>query len=550
MKWRSLFLRKPVERLLQPSEKLHRNLRILDLTALGIGAIVGAGIFATIGEAASKGGPAVVFLFIFTAIACGFSALSYAEFASGIPIAGSAYTYAYAAFGELIAWIIGWDLLLEYAIGNIAVAISWSDYFTSLLSGLGIEIPPYLTMDTRTAYEGYQKVHQALLENKSLSEFPLALQEAYKAWMKAPRIVGDLRFIIDVPAFLIVVIITTITYIGIRESKWTNNLLVAFKLLILLLFIVVGSFYVQPQHWTPFMPNGLEGVMQGVAAVFFAYIGFDALSTTAEECKNPQKDLPKAMVLSLLITTIIYVLIALVLTGLVDYRHLNVGDPLAYALKVIGLDWFSGIVALSALVAMTGVLLVFAIGQPRIWMSMSRDGLLPPIFAVIHPVYRTPSFATIVTGLLTAIPVLFFNFSEVVELTSIGTLFAFLIVNIGVLIMELKPGTYQPKFKVPFILARWWLLLIFVLSIVITYYLLSNWTLSVWIFFILFFILVVLSFIFRLSLLPCLGILTCLYLMVHLTWQNWIRFLLWLLIGLSIYFLYGYKHSKLRQQWK
>jgi amino acid transporter len=398
----------------------------VDLTAFGIAAIIGAGIFSTIGNAAFNGGPAVAFLFVFTAIACAFSALCYAEFASRVPISGSAYTYAYASFGELVAWIIGWDLLVEYAIGNIAVAISWSDYFTGLLASLripalgidGIVLPAWTTMDYLSASRGYQTIVdtlgagatlEAVKANADLSK----LADAFSAWTASPHIAG-LRLIADLPALAIVALVTFLVYVGIRESKRASNAMVAFKLLIIFVVITVGAFYINPENWHPFAPNGVSGVLKGVSAVFFAYIGFDAITTTAEECRNPKRDLPLGMFLSLAICTVLYIAIALVLTGMVSHEKLAVGDPLAFVFGPDGanLPWLRAVVAISAVVAMTTVLLVFQLGQPRIWMSMSRDGLLPPIFSAIHPRFKTPWFATLMTGLLVAVPALFMNLTE------------------------------------------------------------------------------------------------------------------------------------------
>jgi len=340
---------------------LKRTLGVMDLTLLGIAAVIGAGIFSTIGNAAANGGPAVALLFVFTAIACGFAALCYAEFASMIPVAGSAYTYAYASFGELMAWIIGWDLLMEYAIGNIAVAISWSDYFTTLLAGYGVNLPEYLTMDFLTALRGHDKVNALLQAGNTLDQVRAmdgmgAAIDAYLAWTKAP-VIGGWRFVCDFPALLIVFIITALVYIGIKESKTASNLMVALKIAIILLVIILGAFYVNPENWNPFAPNGAQGILKGVSAVFFAYIGFDAISTTAEECKDPQRDLPRGMINSLIICTILYVLISLVLTGMVSYKNLAVGDPMAYVFGPDGanLNWIKGIIAISAVIAMATV---------------------------------------------------------------------------------------------------------------------------------------------------------------------------------------------------
>ena len=358
--------------------QMKRTLSVRDLTALGIAAIIGAGIFSTIGTAAYNGGPSVSLLFVFTAIACGFSALCYAQFASAIPISGSAYTYAYASFGELIAWIIGWDLIMEYAVGNIAVAISWSEYFVGMLAGIGLEIPAYLTVDYLSASRGFHEATQLIASGTDFSALGSNMKEAWLAWTNAPEL-GGLKIIADLPAFAIVVAITSLVYIGIQEAKVAGNIMVLLKIIILMVVIAVGAFYVDPDNWSPFAPNGFTGMMKGVSGVFFAYIGFDAISTTAEECKNPKRDLPKAMIYALIITTILYVMISLVLTGMVSYTELGVGDPLAYVFQKVNLAGLSGIIALSAVIAMASVLLVFQVGQPRIWMSMSRDGLLPPI---------------------------------------------------------------------------------------------------------------------------------------------------------------------------
>lgn len=547
---------------------LQKNLRLRDLVSFGIAAIVGAGIFSTIGNASHSGGPAVVFLFIFTAITCLFSALCYAEFASTVPISGSAYTYAYTTFGELIAWILGWALVMEYAIGNIAVAISWSDYFTGLMSGLGMDIPIYLTMDYLSAYRGFNAVTQMLTEGKILTELPQNLQNAYLAWQSAPSL-GGFRFVADVPALGVTVAITSLVYTGIKESKNAGNMMVLVKLAVVLLVIAVGAFYAKPENWSPFAPNGVSGVLKGVSAVFFAYIGFDAISTTAEECKNPQKDLPKAMVYALIICTILYVLIALVLTGMVSYKELAVGDPLAYVFQKNNLNFMAGIIAVSAVVAMTSVFLVFQLGQPRIMMTMSRDGLLPKSFAKIHPKYKTPYISTIVTGVLVAIPALFMNLTEVTDLTSIGTLFAFALVSGGVLLLETSPNhDSSARFKVPYYDGQFIIPLLLLVMLGIGYYanpqgfiafftfqdsgdgLLGSFyhRIPMW-FFIFFSVWIAYqSFTKHLSIIPVLGVLSNFYLMTELGIRNWIGFGIWMLVGLVIYFSYGYRHSKLRNK--
>ena len=477
---------------------LRRTLGVFDLTLMGIAAIVGAGIFAMIGKASYNGGPAVSFLFVFTAIACAFSALCYAEFASRIPVAGSAYTYSYASLGELVAWIIGWDLIVEYAIGNIAVAISWSDYFTNMLKGIrfpslgiihGIHIPDFLTMDYLSASRGFadgkDAVEQALsqgylmdklsnmnsdqLSNISSSLTPPII-EAYQAWTNAPMI-GSWRIIVDFPALMITLLITALVYIGIRESKWAGNVMTILKIGVILLVIFLGLNYVHPDNWSPFAPNGVTGVLKGVSAVFFAYIGFDALSTTAEECNNPRRDLPIAMILSLVICTILYIALALVLTGMVSYTKLDVGDPLAFVFGSEGanIPWVAGIIAVSAVIALATVFLVFQIGQPRLWMAMSRDGLLPKIFSSIHPKFKTPWFATIITGLVVAIPALFMNLTEVTDLASIGTLFAFVVVCAGVLFKE-KEFAQDGKRFVPYINAQFILPVLLILGLFLLVY--------------------------------------------------------------------------------
>ncbi|WP_162426789.1 amino acid permease [Pontibacter pudoricolor] len=542
---------------------LVRTLRLKDLVSFGIAAIIGAGIFSTIGNASAAGGPGVSLLFIFTAIACGFSALCYAQFASSIPVSGSAYTYAYASFGELVAWIIGWDLLMEYAIGNIAVAISWSDYFTAVLQGVGIGMPEYLTMDFLSASRGFTEVSTQLAQGKALTDLPSYLQEAYLAWSNAPTIAG-IKLVADIPALGITVLITYLVYVGIKESKRTANLLVLLKLIVILLVITVGAFYVNTDNWSPFAPNGISGILKGVSAVFFAYIGFDAISTTAEECENPQRDLPRAMILALIICTVLYVILALVLTGMVPYNELAVGDPLAYVFSRVNLDAMAGIVAVSAIVAMASVLLVFQYGQPRIWMSMSRDGLLPKIFSSIHPKHKTPWFATIVTGFVVAVPALFMNLTEVTDLTSIGTLFAFVLVCGGILVMEEKQKqleTIHKGFRVPYINARYTLPLLMI-GLLIILYIYNGEAMTTYLsteggweefqhklpllgFMIIAAIMTVLSFVKNLSLIPVLGLLTNLYLMTELGITNWTRFLGWLALGLILYFVYGYRNSKL-----
>jgi basic amino acid/polyamine antiporter, APA family len=555
---------------------LRRSLGTFDLTMLGIAAIIGAGIFAMVGQASYNGGPGVIFLFIFAAMACGFAALCYAEFASKIPIAGSAYTYAYASFGELLAWIIGWDLLVEYAIGNIAVAISWSDYFTSLLETNGIRVPLHFTMDFLSAKRGFVAVSDAVSGGATADALravcdakdavvSCAQFTGFDAWTTAPRL-GGIPVIADLPALGIVFIITALVYVGIRESKTASNIMVAVKLAVILLVIVLGAFYVNTANWHPFLPHGVRGVMTGVAAVFFAYIGFDALSTTAEECKDPYKTLPRGMIYSLIICTVLYVILALVLTGMVNYTKLNVGDPLAFVFgpEGVNIPWVSGIIAVSAIIAIATVLLVFQLGQPRLWMAMSRDGLLPKIFSSIHPKFRTPWFSTILTGLMVAIPALFMNLSEVTDLSVIGTLFAFTIVCAGVLVKD-KEFAGQKRF-VPYINSRYLGPILLVGAFTAAYYLNPEFFTNLFDFsatadrtvyqaftekipyfvFIPFtLVIVILCIVKRLSLIPVLGVMCCTYLMTELGWTNWFRFAVWLVVGFVIYFLYSYTHSKL-----
>ena len=566
MKTGNLFRKKSIPLILHDSSDqgfhgagMKRTLGVVDLTALGVAAIVGAGIFSTIGNAAATGGPAVSLLFVFTAVACGLSAMCYAEFASSIPISGSAYTYAYASFGELVAWIIGWDLIMEYAIGNIAVAISWSGYFTGLLEGFGLHIYSFLTTDYLTALRGYHEA-LALIQNGSVpANLSPALSEAYQAWTTAPQLF-NFRLIADIPAFMIVVAITWICYIGIRESKRANNLMVLLKIGVLILVITAGAFYVDPANWTPFAPNGIPGVLKGISGVFFAYIGFDAISTTAEECKNPKKDLPRSMFYALLITTVLYVLVSLILTGMVPYDQLGVADPLAFVFTKLHLAKLSGIIAVSAVIAMASVLLVFQLGQPRIWMSMSRDGLLPPVFAKLHPKYRTPWFSTIVTGIIVALPSLFMNLTEVTDLTSIGTLFAFILVSGGILILNPKGIRDRNKngFIVPYLNSRYFipplLLVILILvfhtgSPVLSRYLqvFSIHSLPYLLFGITTVVITILALLKSWSFIPVLGLLTNFYLMSELGITNWTRFGVWLVIGLTLYFSYGIFHSKLTE---
>ncbi|MGI4803331.1 MAG: APC family permease [Janthinobacterium lividum] len=562
---KSIFRKKSVSKLLEDLAaghgdgenhgSLNKVLKTKDLTFMGIAAVIGAGIFSTIGVASFNGGPAVSILFVLTAITCGFSALCYAEFASRIPVSGSAYTYAYASFGELIAWIIGWDLLMEYAIGNIAVAISWSKYFTNLLEGFHIHIPGFLTMDYLSAFRGFEQLQKL---KASGSAIDANVKLAAEAWTNAPQI-GSLRLIADLPALLIVFLITWLVYTGIKETKKATNAMVMLKIAVVLGVIILGFFYITPANWHPFMPNGFAGVMKGVSGVFFAYIGFDAISTTAEECENPQRDLPRGMIYSLIICTVLYILIALVLTGMVNYKELQVEDPLAFVFARIGLKNISYVISISAVIATASVLLIFQMGQPRIWMSMSRDGLLPKAFSRIHPKYHTPSFATIVTGFVVAIPALFLNLTEVTDLTSIGTLFAFVLVCGGVLLLpkdeEVQTEGTNKRFKIPYINAKFIVPVLFLVGLIVfwkPFLALFHYTgdhdkLPYFLFIGLSAIVTVLAFVKNLSLIPVLGLLSCFYLMTELGYTNWLRFIIWLIIGLVIYFTYSYRNSKLNK---
>ena len=557
----SLFRKKNIQRILADAENgygdaghipLKKILGVKDLTFFGIAAIIGAGIFSSIGKACFDGGPAVIFLYLFTALACGFAALCYAEFASTVPVSGSAYTYAYVAFGEIFAWIIGWDLLMEYAIGNIAVAISWSDYFTHLTDQAGLIIPRWLTMDFSTAHHGFDEVQKLLADGTALTSIDAALIDKHAAWADAPML-GSLKLIMDLPAFAIVALITAVVFVGIHESRKMSNMMVMFKLAIIFLIIVVGGYYVQPENWSPFAPNGLTGILKGVSAVFFAYIGFDAISTTAEECKDPQRDLPKGMINALIICTILYVILALVLTGMVPYTKLNVGDPLAMIFEERGMPWIAGIVAVSAIIATASVLLVFQMGQPRIWMSMSRDGLLPKVFSKIHPKYKTPSFSTILTGVVVAVPALFLNLDVVISLTSIGTLFAFVLVCAGILVLHEMPDKPLSKFNVPYLSGKYIVPVLFVIAVTLLLIynpshfasLFSLEGFPMLLFWVVMSIVTVLSFLRNFSLIPVLGLISCFYLMAQESYSNWLRFLIWLAVGLVIYFLYSRGHSRL-----
>lgn len=605
---------------------LSKNLTFRDLTSFGIAAIIGAGIFSTIGKASAGGGPAVIFLFIFTALACSCAGFAYAEFASMAPVSGSAYTYSYIAFGELFAWVIGWALIAEYAIGNITVAISWSDYFTSLLNRLSDswDVPHWMTMDYFTAKNSYTAIDQLLSGGATLDQLKgvsdhVNTLPGYLAWLSAPQIFG-FHLILDLPALSIVFLITWLVYRGIEESRKASNAMVVLKIAVVILVIVVGAFWVNTDNWHPFAPNGVSGILSGVSSVFFAYIGFDAISTTAEECKDPQRDLPRGMMASIIICTVLYVLIALVITGMVSYKELNVGDPLAYVFeKFEALHWLSGVVALSAVFAMASVLLVFQLGQPRIWMTMSRDGLLPKSFSKIHPRFKTPSFATIVTGFLVGMPIFFVDLTFVTDICSLGTLFAFVLVCAGVLRLQNHPEAMKKKFKTPYLNAKYLMGLGVIVSFVACWYYSptnfenffklrqckpatelttqfnanqiqpklqalpsyqadkttleilelkepeayrdvckqlgpeaynSGWPvlkqqIPMFVFILICILLSYFAFKHNYSTIPLLGMISCLYMMTQLGFQNWVLFGVWLIIGLVVYLGYGYRNSKL-----
>ncbi|TDW97567.1 amino acid permease [Dinghuibacter silviterrae] len=552
----SLLRRKSLDKIIQEhqaglgdhTESLRRVLGVKDLTLLGVAAVIGAGIFSTIGKAAFDGGPGVIFLFIITAVTCGFTALCYAEFASRVPVAGSAYTYSYVTFGELVAWIIGWALILEYSIGNVVVAISWSAYFNNILHAFHIDLPDYLTIGYNTAKMSFDEA----------AKNHLAPTGAGLIYTHAPRIAGW-PFIINLPAFIVICLITALAYIGIKESKKSANFMVTLKLVILAVIAVVGVYVIFSNNsfsnWSPFLPNGMTGVLKGVSAVFYAYIGFDAISTTAEECGNPQRDLPRGMIYSLVICTAIYIIITLVITGMVHYSEFQgKTDPLAFVFDKINMHKLGFVISIGAVIAATSVLIVYQIGQPRIWMSMSRDGLLPKPFGRVHPRFQTPSFSTIITGLLVAIPVLVVDDGLMTDLTSIGTLFAFVLVCGGVLALPMvakQPG----RFSLPYINGQWIIPVLFVLFAVlfreritddVTHLGTEGHEEILFLVFILISaIIAVQSFVKRYSLIPVLGMLCCMYLMIEIPVKSWMVFFGWMAVGLVVYFLYGFRNSKL-----
>jgi APA family basic amino acid/polyamine antiporter len=463
----------------ETGQHLRRTLTAFDLTLLGIGAIIGTGIFVLTGTAAAnQAGPGIALSYVLAGLACGFAALCYAEFASMIPVSGSAYTYSYATLGELVAWMIGWDLILEYAVGSMTVAIGWSGYFQRILAGFGLELPAWMAAAPGTA--------------------PGAL--------------------VNLPAVLIVLAITVLLVIGIRESARFNAVMVAIKIAAVLFFIVAGFSFVKPENWSPFAPYGWSGIMAAGAVVFFAYIGFDAVSTTAEEARNPKRDLPIGIIASLVICTVLYIVVAAILAGIVpvtNYRSLEaalpgapivpqaestafLNAPVAYVLHVIGQDWAAGLISAGAVAGITSVLLVMLLSQPRIFFSMSRDRLLPAGVSRVHPRFGTPYITTIITGVIVAVVAGLTPINVVGEMTSIGTLFAFVVVSAGVIVLRIQRPEAPRPFRVPF------------------------------------------GYLF-----PVLGVLSCLYLMLSLSAVTWVRFLVWLDLGMMIYWFYGCTHSPL-----
>ncbi|UIJ69647.1 amino acid permease (plasmid) [Bacillus cereus] len=464
----NVFRKKSISTLLAQSstkeESLKKELGAFDLTMLGIGAIIGTGIFVLTGVvAAEHAGPALILSFLLSGLACVFAALCYAEFASTVPVSGSAYTYSYTTFGELIAWILGWDLILEYGLASSAVASGWSGYFQGLLNGFGIILPTSLTSAYNPAVGTY----------------------------------------VDLPAICIIFLMTFLLTIGVKKSARFNALMVTIKLLVIALFIGVGVFYVKPENWTPFMPFGFSGVTTGAATVFFAYIGFDAVSTAAEEVKNPQRNMPIGIIASLTICTILYIVVSLILTGIVPYNQLDVKNPVAFALQYIQQDWIAGFISVGAIAGITTVLLVMLYGQTRLFYSISRDGLLPKVLSTIHPKTKTPVHNSWITATMVAIFAGFIPLNELAELTNIGTLFAFIIVSIGIIILRKKQPQLPRAFHVPLV----------------------PWV-------------------------PILAVLFCGYLALQLPTITWIGFVIWLLIGLVVYFSYGYTNSKLHTQQK
>jgi APA family basic amino acid/polyamine antiporter len=504
------FRRKPLDRLIgvtaDPQHQLRRVLGPFQLTMLGVGAIVGAGIFSTPGTAAAGGGehigagPALIISFVIVAVACGFAALCYSEFAAMVPVSGSAYTYAYATLGELAAWLIGWDLILEYAISNAAVAVSWSAYFQTLLDAFHLHVPAWLGTDFRSAFQAAAQVAQAPAAHIDLSKLDPSILHDAQAWKEAPRVLG-LPFVFNLPAFFIVLVVTWIVLVGIRETARFNTALVVGKVIIVLFFLAIGTHYVQPENWVPFAPNGFKGISSAAAIIFFAYIGFDAVSTAAEETRNPQRDMPIGILASLIICTVLYIAVAAVLTGMAKWNTLDNAEPLAAVFSSLGMKWTASIIALGAVVATTSALIPYQAGQPRIFFSMARDGLLPGWASKVHPRFRTPHVTTIITGVFVALASSVANINELVELTNIGTLFAFVLVAAGIILLRRTEPERPRPFRTPLV----------------------PWV-------------------------PLGAIATCVYLMCELPRVTWIRFFVWMVAGLIVYFLYGARNSRLRKE--
>jgi APA family basic amino acid/polyamine antiporter len=505
-----LFRRKSLDRLVgetaEPQHQLRRALGPLQLTMLGVGAIVGAGIFSAVGTAAAGGGdhvgagPALVISFLLVAVACGFAALCYSEFAAMVPVSGSAYTYAYATLGELAAWLIGWDLILEYAISNAAVAVSWSAYFQTLLATMHVHLPAWLGTDFRTAIQGAAEVARATAAHTDLATLDPALVQGAQAWAQAPRFFG-LALVFNLPAFAIVALVTWVVLIGIKETARFNTGLVVFKLAIIVFFLGLGAMFVKPDNWAPFAPHGFRGISDAAAIIFFAYIGFDAVSTAAEETRNPQRDMPIGILASLLICTVLYVAVAVVLTGMAKWNTLGNAEPLAAVFTSLRMKWTAGIIALGAVVATTSALVPYQAGQPRIFFSMGRDGLLPGWAAKLHPRFRTPHVTTLLTGIAVAVCSSVANINELVELTNIGTLFAFMLVAAGIIILRYTEPDRPRPFRTPLV----------------------PWV-------------------------PFAAIACCGYLMYRLPPMNWIRFFLWMAGGLILWLGVGmYESTNLDQ---
>lgn len=454
---------------------LKRTLKLKDLVAFGIGAVIGSGVFVTSGLAAAgsrdypAAGPAVMLSFIIVAIACMFCVLCYAEFASIIPSAGSAYTYTYATLGEFAAWILGWNLLLEYAVGNVAVAISWAGYFKAICAGFGLNIPDWMTISYFSAPP--------------------------EVIASAPHILG-IPLVCNIPAMAITMVLALLIMKGMRESATVNDILVVLKLLIIFGIIGIGAAYIKPENWVPFAPNGLAGIQAGAAIIFFAYIGFDSITTVAEETENPKRDMPLGMFITLAFSTVLYVATAAVITGMVSYTQLGTSEPMATAFNLVNLPWVAAIISIGAVISMTAVLFVFEVAQPRIFFVMARDGLVPKVFAKVHEKYRTPWLSTLGNAIIVALASGFMDLSIVIELCNIGTLFAFIMVCIGVLILRKTRPDIERPFRTPF----------------------CPWV-------------------------PLLGIAFCLYLVAGMPSMTWVRFAVWVVVGAALYFCYGYTHS-------